>query len=153
VARDDGIPLVSGWLKHVPRELRTPAPAIVFTSGLSILICLIAAAFSVITSVSTIALYLAYAAPIYLNLRNKARRRGEFMTAQSAAWHLGKWGVWLNGIALAWVGVMTVVFFLPPNELVLWSLLGLLAALFVYWELSAKRSFQGPPHAGEKTSC
>lgn len=151
VARDDGIPLVSGWLKRVPETLHTPTAAILFTSGLSVVICLVAAAFSVITSVSTIALYLAYAAPIYLNVRNKVRRRGEFTTAGNATWYLARWGIWLNGVAVVWVGVMTVVFFLPPNELVLWSLLGLLAIMFVYWEVAAKRGFQGPPHADDTT--
>jgi amino acid transporter len=146
VARDDGIPLVSARLKRVSPRHRTPVEAIVLTSGLSVALCLAAAAFSVITSVSTIALYLAYAAPIYLNLRNKLRERHEYTTAMTATWHLGGWGVWLNALALAWVGVMTVVFFLPPNELVLWALLGLLATLAVYWEASAKRTFKGPPH-------
>ena len=37
-----------------------------------------------------------------------------------------------------------VVFALPPNELVLWTMLLLALALGVYWLVSARRRFLGP---------
>jgi hypothetical protein len=48
-----------------------------------------AAAYSVVTSISTITLYLAYVIPIYLNWRNRWRRQGEYTTAANAAWGAG----------------------------------------------------------------
>lgn len=37
-----------------------------------------------------------------------------------------------------------IVFALPPNELVLWTMLLVLAALAVYWRASARHRFVGP---------
>src|SRR5207248_5082684 len=65
-ARDDGMPGAS-YLKRVDARHRTPVCAIAVTSVLAILITVYAAAYSVVTSISTIALYLAYVIPIYLN--------------------------------------------------------------------------------------
>jgi hypothetical protein len=100
-ARDDGMP-GARWLKRVSGRHHTPAVAIVVTSALSVAICLYAAAWFVVTSISTICLYLAYGIPIYLNLRNRLRGRGAFMTGNLAPWTLGRWSPWLNAIAIAW---------------------------------------------------
>src|SRR2546425_723060 len=74
-ARDDGMP-GARFLKRVHPTLRTPVWSIVVTSALAVLITLYAAAYSVVTSISTITLYLAYVIPIWLNWRNRRRRRG-----------------------------------------------------------------------------
>jgi amino acid transporter len=147
-ARDDGMP-GSGHIKRVSPKYRTPVWSIVITSLLAVLICVYAAAFYVVTSISTITLYLAYMFPIYLNWRNKRRGQGEFATAETAPWYLGKWGPVLNLIAIVWVLIITVIFSLPPNELVLWTMLGLSVILGLYWQLSAKRRFAGPSKADE----
>ena len=147
-ARDDGMP-GSHLIKQVSPKYRTPVWSIVITSLLAILICIYAAAFFVVTSISTITLYLAYMFPIYLNWRNKRRGQGEFATRETAPWSLGKWGPLLNVIAIVWVLLLTVVFSLPPNELVLWTMVGLAIILTLYWQLSAKRSFVGPTKADE----
>src|SRR5262249_55524517 len=62
-ARDDGLP-GSGLLKRVSQRYRTPIPAILITSGLAVLLCVYAAAYTVVTSISTITLYLAYIIPV-----------------------------------------------------------------------------------------
>jgi amino acid transporter len=142
-ARDDGMP-GSKYLKRVSDRFRTPVWSIVVTSSLTVLICVYAGAFYVVTSVSTITLYLAYVIPVYLNWRNKRAGRGEFTTSQTAPWNLGKWGAPLNVIAILWTIFITVVFSLPPNELVLWSMLVLAALLLAYWKLYAGRHFAGP---------
>ena len=90
-----------------------------------------------VTSISTITLYLAYMFPIYLNWRNKRRGQGEFTTPETAPWNLGKWGPVLNVIAIVWVLIISVIFSLPPNELVLWTMVGLGIVLALYWQLSA----------------
>ncbi|HEY7027072.1 MAG TPA: amino acid permease, partial [Gemmatimonadales bacterium] len=148
-ARDDGMP-GSGLIKQVSAKYRTPVWSTVITSVLAVLICVYASAFFVVTSISTITLYLAYMFPIYLNWRNKRRGQGEFATAETAPWYLGKWGPVLNAIAIVWVLIITVIFSLPPNELVLWTMLGLSLFLGLYWQLSAKRRFAGPSKADEE---
>jgi hypothetical protein len=45
---------------------------------------------------------------------------------------------------------LTVIFSLPPNELVLWTMLALTAGLVLYWQVSAKRTFVGPTRADEQ---
>jgi len=148
-ARDDGMP-GSALIKQVSPRYRTPVWSIIITSVLAVLICLYAAAFFVVTSISTITLYLAYMLPIYLNWRNKRRGQGEFTTPVTAPWSLGKWGPILNMIAIVWVVVISVIFSLPPNELVLWTMVALGVLLMLYWQLGARRSFVGPTRSDEE---
>ena len=147
-ARDDGMP-GSRLIKQVSVKYRTPVWSILITSVLAVLICLYASAFFVVTSISTITLYLAYMFPIYLNWRNKRRGQGEFTTPATAPWNLGKWGPVLNVISIVWVIIISVIFSLPPNELVLWTMVGLAVILGLYWQLSAKRGFVGPTKTDE----
>jgi amino acid transporter len=142
-ARDDGMP-GSSLLKRVDPRTRTPVAATIVTSILAVLITIYAAGFSVVTSISTITLYLAYVIPIYLNWRNRRHGRGEFTTREAAPWSLGRWAAVVNAIAIAWVALITVIFVLPPNELVLWTMLAVAVALALYWQLSARRRFVGP---------
>ncbi len=132
-ARDDGMP-GAARLKRVSVN-GTPVNAIVVTSILSVLVCVYAAAFYVVTSISTIALYLAYVIPIFLNLRNRLRGRGEHMTPLLAPWSLGRWGTLVNAIAIAWCAVIAIIFMLPPNELVLWTMVAFALALAAYWQV------------------
>lgn len=127
-ARDDGMP-GSRWLKRVSGAHHTPSVAIVVTSALSVILCLYAAAWYVVTSISTICLYLAYGIPIWLNLRT----RGAKLREDGMAWSLGRWSTVVNVMAIAWIAIITVVFVLPPNELVLWTMLGLAVLLTFEW--------------------
>lgn len=142
-ARDDGMP-GSRWLKRVSGRHRVPATAIVVTSALSVIVCLYAAAWFVVTSISTICLYLAYGIPVLLNLRNRFRGTGEHMTPALAAWSLSRWSSLINTVAVIWIAIITIVFMLPPNELVLWTMLAVALALTAVWALSANRNFRGP---------
>jgi hypothetical protein len=56
----------------------------------------------------------------------------------------------LNALAVAWIAIITVVFALPPNELVLWTMLALALALAVYWRVSARARFPGPRAAATR---
>ncbi len=145
-ARDGGMP-GSKWIATVSPSTGAPVGAILVTRALAVLVSLDAAAFTVLTSASTITLYLAYGIPVFLNLRNRLRRRGEFTTSGTAPWNLGKKTVAINAVAVAWVLLITVVFALPPNELVLWTTLLFALFLALYWLLRARRSFRGPADA------
>jgi amino acid transporter len=146
-ARDDGMP-GARLLKRVHPTLRTPAWAIVVTSALAVLITIYAAAYSVVTSISTITLYLAYVIPVYLNWRNRRRGQGEHTTRATAPWSLGRFSPAINVVAIVWVAVISVVFALPPNELVLWTMLVLVLLLALYWTAAARRRFVGPARRG-----
>jgi len=146
-ARDDGMP-GARLLKRVHPRLRTPVWSIVVTSALAVLITVYAAAYSVVTSISTITLYLAYVIPIWLNWRNRRRGLGEYATRATAPWSLGRFGPAINAVAILWVIVISVVFALPPNELVLWTMLLLGVLIVLYWALSARRRFVGPAGGG-----
>src|SRR6266849_2296958 len=145
-ARDDGMP-GARVLKRIHATTGTPVAATLVTSALAVLICLYAAAYSVVTSISTIALYLAYGIPIWLNFRNRRRRRGEFVTGELAPWNLGPWAPLVNAVAIVWIAIITAVFVLPPNELVLWTMILVAAALAAYWRFGARRRFRGPKRA------
>jgi amino acid transporter len=145
-ARDGGMP-GHQWLKRIHPHWRTPIWAIVVTCVLSVLLTAYAALYSVVVALSTSALYLAYGIPIYLNLRNKRRGRGEYATRDLAPWSLGRWGVWINAVAVAWVVFITVLFSLPPNELAGWSLVLLAAFMGLYWLVDARHRFRGPHKA------
>jgi amino acid transporter len=142
-ARDNGMP-GARLLKRVDPVRRTPTWATLVTCVLAVLITVYAAAYSVVTSISTIALYLAYVIPIYLNWRNRRRGRGEYASGTTAPWSLGRWSGPVNLIAIAWVGFIVVVFALPPNELVLWTMLLVALLLGLYWGLAARHRFVGP---------
>jgi amino acid transporter len=142
-ARDGGMPGYTLIARIHPRW-RTPVWAIAVTCALAVLLTVYAALYSVVVAISTTALYLAYAIPIGLNLRNKLRRRGEHTTPATAPWSLGRWGVALNAVAVLWVGCITVLFSIPPNELAGWSMVLLGAFMALYWWGDARHRFRGP---------
>jgi amino acid transporter len=147
-ARDDGMP-GSRLIKQVNGRYRTPVWSILITSALAIVICLYAAAFYVVTSISTITLYIAYVIPIYLNWRNKRRHEGECTTPETAPWNLGRWGTPINVIAIAWTIFIVIIFSLPPNELVLWTMVLVGVLLLLYWKGYAALHFRGPTRSDE----
>jgi L-asparagine transporter-like permease len=108
------------------------------------------AAYYVVTSISTITLYLAYGIPIFLNWRNKRRKQGEFTTPETAPWSLKKWGPVINVISFVWIVFITILFCFPPNELVLWTMVLITIFLILYWQLYAKRHFRGPKATAEE---
>ncbi len=142
-ARDGGMPGYA-LIKRVHHTWRTPVWAIVITCLLAVLLTMYAALYSVVVALSTSALYVAYGIPIYLNLRNKLRRRGECTSPETAPWSLRGWGVLINVIAVAWVVCITLLFSIPPNELAGWSLLLLGLFMALYWHVDAKHRFTGP---------
>jgi amino acid transporter len=142
-ARDGGMPGYT-LISQIHPKWRTPVWAILITCLLAVLLTVYAALYSVVVAISTTALYLAYALPIYLNVRNKMHRQGEYTTPQTAPWSLGRWGIFLNWVAVLWVAFITVLFSVPPNELAGWSIILLGVFMVLYWQLDAKKRFTGP---------
>jgi amino acid transporter len=111
-----------------------------------------AVGYLVATSITVIALYSAYALPIFLRLRLGARFR-------PGAWTLGRHYRWVNSIALAWIALIAILFIMPVSPAgipfrsgftwtaVNYAPLSLLAALVLFggwWLLSARHWFRGP---------
>ncbi len=147
-ARDGGMPGHT-LISQIHPTLRTPVWSIIITCVLAVLLTVYAALYSVVVAISTTALYLAYAIPIYLNIRNKMSQRGEYTTPKTAPWSLGRWGLFINWAAVLWVAFITILFSIPPNELAGWSIILLGVFMVLYWQLDAKKRFTGPTPADE----
>jgi amino acid transporter len=147
-ARDGGMPGYS-FIRQVHPKWRTPVNSIVVTCALAVLMLLWAGAYYVVTAISVIMLYWAYGIPIFLNLRNKIRQKGEFTTPATAPWSLKNWGSLLNVVSVVWIGIISVLLVIPPNELVLWTTVIICAFMFLYWHLDVKRRFRGPTPADD----
>ena len=119
--------------------------AILVTCALSVVICFYAAAWFVVTSISTICLYLAYGIPIYLNPRNRRRGTGEFMTNKTAFWSLGRWSPAINAIAIAWIVIITIVFMASTKRARALDDARVSDCAHAALRFSARRRFHGPP--------
>ena len=109
-------------------------------------------AYAAVTSIATIGLYIAYAIPIFLRLREgDAWEPGE--------WTLGKHYRWIGTVACLWVGFIAILFIMPVspagipwNDDFTWlsvnyapiALLGTFALVGVWWLVSARHWFNGP---------
>lgn len=148
-ARDGGMPGYA-FIKKIHPKWRTPVNSILVTCALAVLILLWAGAYYVVTAICVIMLYWAYTIPVFLNLRNKLRGRGEHTSAETAPWNLKKWGIPLNFVSVFWTLVITAFLVIPPNELVLWTTVLICLFMFVYWQIDVKKRFTGPVPADER---
>jgi amino acid transporter len=143
LARDRGVPW-SGFFQSINPRHGTPGPAIWAVVAASIAAMVWTAAVPVVTSLSTVALYLAYVIPVALGLR--ARLRGHAWP-QSALWTLGRAGVAVNLIAVVYTICIAVVLVMPPNQLAGKTLAGLSIALALIYTLRVRSRFRGPDWA------
>jgi amino acid transporter len=129
-ARDGGAP-GSIYLSRVSDRFRTPAMAVWTCVVTAFLLAIWSRAYSVIVSISTIGLYSSYGIPILLLYR--ARGRGEL---KLGPYRLGRAAKAINLAALLWIGFITVLFVLPPNQLTGYTFGGLLVLLVGYAALN-----------------
>ena len=123
------------------------APALVSVGGAPV-------AFLAVVSIAVIGLYLAFAVPIFLRWR-----QGDAFEAGS--WTLGRKYKWMNLLAVAEIGIVSIYFILPfspagtpGNPDFAWSAvnyapiltIGTLIVLAIWWSVSAKHWFTGPKH-------
>jgi amino acid transporter len=148
LARDHGVPF-AGIMQQVSRKHGTPVAAIWATVIASLAAMAWTGAVPIVTSLSTVALYLAYVIPVALGLR--ARLRGSDWPTL-AKWTLGRWGAALNGIALVYTFFICFVLMMPPNELAAKTLAGVLAALAVIYVFEVRRKYMIPGWVSEQRS-
>lgn len=53
-------------------------------------------------------------------------------------------------ITVKWIVFITIIFSIPPSELVLWSMVLVAVVLLAYWQFHTKRHFRGPSRADEE---
>jgi amino acid transporter len=115
-------------------------------------------AYTAVTSIATIGLYIAYVIPIYLRLR-------EGDAWEAGEWTLGRWYRPVAIIACLWVAFISVLFILPTlpggipwNSGFTWldvnyaiiAVGGTLLLVGGWWLLSARKWFKGPVAQGSE---
>jgi amino acid transporter len=140
LARDEGTPMAP-LMRSVNRKQGTPAPAIWAIVFASLAAMLWTKAIPVVTSLSTVALYLAYTIPIVLGLR--ARRAGSDWPS-SAVWNLGRFGPAINIVAISFAAFICFVLVMPPNQLAGETLAGLCVGLGLLYAAIVRQRYKGP---------
>ncbi len=140
LARDEGTPMARLMRAVNPRH-GTPAPSIWAIVLASIAAMLWSKAIPVVTSLSTVALYLAYIIPVVLGLR--ARRTGSDWPS-AAVWSLGRFGPAINIVAVVFAVFISFVLVMPPNQLAGETLAGLLFGLGILYVAIVRHRYQGP---------
>jgi amino acid transporter len=114
--------------------------------------------YAVGTAIAVIGLYIAFILPVILRFRLGDR-------FEPGAWSLGRHYKWIDAIAIAWVGLISILFVFPlykaglpweddfswelTNYTVLWfAAIGLVFG--GWWALSAKKWFVGPVRQGSE---
>lgn len=160
-SRDGAIPGHRLWHRLHPTT-RTPVNAVwlavsaAFVLGIPSLYQVggYSAAFFAIVSIGTVGLYIAYVIPVFLRLRLGSR-------FQAGPWSLGKWSKPIGIIACIWVIIITILFFAP--EFYPWTtaadfnwagpaFVGVMAAVFIWYGVSAKNWFTGPRVQGDEAT-
>jgi len=136
-ARDGGLG-ERRLLARVSERFRTPHRAVWLAVAMAFVVALWGGTNSVIVAMSTIALYASYGLPVALAL---VRGPGRI---ERGPWTLGRASRAVAALALAWIGIISVLFVLPPLQQVGYTFSGCVAAIALYWLLVARSRFRGP---------
>jgi len=153
-SRDGGMPIGSEALAKVSRQWRTPVNAIWTAAALCIIYVFLAQFISVggtniytiVVNSTLVFLFLSFIIPLILGM----------MAYGTAKWPTpGPWamntGLYKLITVLAVIG-MVIIFYIavqPPNEKVLWIVLGFIALAVILWFAVENRRFKGPPTGDE----
>jgi amino acid transporter len=156
-SRDDGMPVGSKALSTVSPKFRTPVTAIWTATVLCILYVVLAmlvkvggsSIYVIVVNSTLIFLFLSFSVPLIAG----------FFAYGTAKWPKpGPWamseGLYKLVTVLSVVGMAVILFIAvaPPNEVVLWIVLGFIALALVLWVAVENRRFEGPP-TGEKIAA
>ncbi|HEY9435594.1 MAG TPA: amino acid permease [Blastocatellia bacterium] len=142
-ARDEGLP-ASGLWKRVSHTHSTPVYAIWLCVIAAFLGAVYSKAYPVVTSISTIGLYISYVIPVFLHLRAGKIERGP--------WHLGGYSKAINVVAVLWVIFLSVILSLADIINTGTSILAVTIALALWYGLRERRRFKGPAWASAQTT-
>lgn len=151
-ARDNAVPNAK-LLGYVHPTMKVPTVSLGTTVAIACTLSLInigsAIVFNAIVSLTVAGLFGSYLIPFCLFLYKRIAQPEE-LTA--GPWTLGKWGVWVNGFAIAW-SVLVMFFSFWPSSVpvtaktmnwscVLWSAVMLFAVGF--WTVHGRKVYKGP---------
>jgi amino acid permease (GABA permease) len=151
-SRDGALPGSRLW-HRINSRTRTPTNAVWFAAAGAFLLGLPdlwnSTAYAAVTSVSVIGLYIAYAIPVLLRLR-----QGEAF--EPGPWSLGRWSRPVGVVAVGWTAVISVLFMLPSTSPITATsfnytpvaVLVVLGFAGVWWLVSARHWFTGPKVQG-----
>ncbi|MBL4928548.1 amino acid permease [Fuscibacter oryzae] len=149
-SRDDGVPMFSKALATVSPKYRTPVNAIWTATVLCILYVVLAmtikvgetSIYVIVVNSTLVFLFLSFTVPLVAGL----------FAYGTAKWpNPGPWamsaGLYKLVTVLSVVGMAVILFIAvaPPNERVLYVVLGFIALAVVLWVLVENRRFEGPP--------
>ena len=138
-ARDGGLPASTVW-RRVSTTHLTPAPAIWLSVAIAFVATISSGTYAVVTSISVIGLYVSYIVPVYLAWR----ARGSPKEVARGPWHLGRFGVLINVVAMLWVVFITAILAIPDNMRAGKTIVGLTVALSAWYLLAERHRYQGP---------
>lgn len=141
LARDKGLPFAAFWCRTNPRH-QTPGAAIWFSVIVAFLALAYSASYSVVTSLSVVACYLAYNIPVYLGWR----RKGQWIE-ERGPWNLGDHSNWINLLALGWTALICTIMIMPPNALAGISLAVVLVVLYALHRFTGPHEIRKPAWA------
>ncbi|MGL5011203.1 MAG: amino acid permease, partial [Paracoccaceae bacterium] len=153
-ARDDGMPFGSKALASVSPSFRTPVTAIWTSTLLCILYVVLALSIKVdgtsiyviVVNSTLVFLFLSFTVPLVAGLF----AYGTAKWPSPGPWAMSA-GLYKLVTVLAVIGMGVILFIAvaPPNERVLWIVLGFIAIAVVLWVLVENRRFKGPPIGDE----
>jgi len=151
-ARDNAVPNAK-LISYVHPSLKIPLVSIFITCLISCLLSLInigsATVFNAVVSLTVAGFFGSYLLPfcLLLNTRIRHPERLEF-----GPWKLGRFGPWINGIAIAWSALVMFFSFWPTSvpvtpvnmnwSCVLWGAVVIFAGVF--WVLHGRYVYKGP---------
>ncbi|HQU68375.1 MAG TPA: amino acid permease [Albidovulum sp.] len=149
-SRDDGVPVFSKALAMVSPKYRTPVNAIWTATVLCILYVVLALSIKVagtsiyviVVNSTLVFLFLSFTIPLVAAMLNY----GGPKWPQPGPWAMSA-GLYKLVTVLSVVGMGIILFIAvaPPNERVLYVVLGFIAIALVLWVLVENRRFEGPP--------
>src|SRR5262249_54513805 len=127
------------WKRVSPKRL-TPGPAIWLSVVVAFCAAVYSGAYSVITSISVIALYCSYIIPIFLSWRagNNTNNKNR------GPWHLGKYSVAVNILAILWVVFIIIILGLPDNMRAGKTIMAFTLLLGLWYVARERHQFFGP---------
>ncbi|MBS1823897.1 MAG: amino acid permease [Acidobacteria bacterium] len=139
LARDNGTPM-SSYIASVNAKHGTPGPAIWAITITAMAGMAWSGAIPIVTSFSTVALYVAYLIPIVLGVGKQEWRK-------EAVWNLGKYSSVVHAVAIGYTVLVCIVLVMPPNQLAGQTLAGILLLLVLLYLTQARHKYKGPEWA------
>jgi amino acid transporter len=156
-SRDDGMPIASKALATVSPTYRTPVNAIWTATVLCILYVVLAMSikidgtsiYVIVVNSTLVFLFLSFTIPLIAGLF----AYGTDKWAKPGPWAMSA-GTYKLVTVLSVIGMGVILFIAvaPPNERVLWVVLGFIALALVLWVAVENRRFEGPP-TGERIAA